>query len=414
VKKTFKIVLFSFLGLVAAAYLFLFFSFNGYKPSNVEYEIVPAALDYFHETYEDCRSAFIEKANLLVSQYEKAEVFKLPVACKIDSDLTVDFCYIPAQVTMDNLLILSSGTHGIEGFTGSAVQLMVMDAILDPDHLDATGILLIHGLNPFGFKYLRRYTENDVDINRNCAVDDSLYKTKNEGYEKLNDMLNPQGEANYHSFRNKHFHLFAIQKTFAESTSVVRQAVVQGQYEYPQGLFFGGKELEAQIVDITPILQEKMNPYTRIITIDLHTAYGENGTMHLFANPKEDSDVKADMEEIFAGYTIDWGDSDDFYTIMGAFADYIGSLAPGKKYYPMGFEFGTLDSQKTFGSLRSLHNFILENQGFHHGYKNEKTEAKIKENFLEMHCPSSKVWRSKVIMDAKKILGLVLERLGEE
>jgi hypothetical protein len=80
----------------------------------------------------------------------------------------------------------------------------------------------------------------------------------------------------------------------------------------------------------------------------------------------------------------------------------------------MMFEFGTLDSQKTFGSLRSLHIYILENQGFHHGYKNEKTEAKIKENFLEMHFPSDKAWRSKVIMDSKKILEQVFEKLGKE
>ncbi len=413
-KKVLKIVLFSLLGLIVAAYLFLFFSFNGYKPSNIEHEIVPAALDYFHTTYEDCRSAFIEKANLLVSQYEGAEIFKIAVSSETDPDLTIDFCYIPAQITIDNLLILSSGTHGIEGFAGSAVQLMAMEEILNSEHLDTTGILLIHGVNPYGFKYLRRFTENGVDMNRNCAVDESLFESKNEGYEKLNDMLNPQGEANHRSFKNKHFHLIAIQKILAESMSVLRQAIVQGQYEFPGGLFFGGKELEPQIVAITPILQEKMSAYTRILTIDLHTAYGENGTMHLFPNPAEDSDIKADMEVLFAGYRVDWGDSDDFYIIMGSFADYVGFLAPGKTYYPMVFEFGTLDSQKTFGSLRSLHNFILENQGFHHGYKNEKTEAKIRENFMEMHFPSNQAWRSKVIMDSKKILELVFERLGEE
>lgn len=413
-KKSLKIILLSFLGLLLAAYLFLLFSYNGYKPADVEHEIIPAALEYFHKTYEDCRSAFIEKANLLVSQYEGVEVFKIPVPCETDPDLTIDFCYIPAQDTLDSLLILSSGIHGVEGFTGSAVQLMAMEEILSPDHLDTTGILLIHGMNPFGFKYLRRFTENDVDMNRNCAVDERLFKTKNEGYRKLYDMLNPQGKANHRSFRNKHFHLVAIQKILAESMPVLRQAVVQGQYEYPGGLFFGGNELEPQIVAITPILQEKMTPYTRVLTIDLHTAYGENGTMHLFPNPMEDSDIKADMEALFAGYTIDWGDSADFYTVTGSFADYIGSLASGKTHYPMAFEFGTLDSQKTFGSIRSLHNFILENQGFHHGYKNEKTEAKIKANFLEMHFPSNKAWRSKVIMDAKEILELVFERLGAE
>jgi hypothetical protein len=165
-KKAFKIVSICFLVLIVAAYLFLLFSYNGYKPAEVEHEILPAALDYFHKTYEECRGAFIEKTNLLVSQYEGVEVFKLPVYSELDPDLTINFCYIPAQVTMDNLLILSSGIHGIEGFTGSAVQLMVMEEILAPERLDSTGIFLIHGMNPFGFKYLRRFTENDVDLNR--------------------------------------------------------------------------------------------------------------------------------------------------------------------------------------------------------------------------------------------------------
>jgi hypothetical protein len=80
----------------------------------------------------------------------------------------------------------------------------------------------------------------------------------------------------------------------------------------------------------------------------------------------------------------------------------------------MMFEFGTLDSQKTFGSIRSLHNMILENQGFHHGYKNEKTEAKIKDRLLEMYFPSDEAWRSKVIADARIIFKLVFERLGKK
>ena len=409
-----KIVLLSLLGLVVAAYLFLFFSYNGYKPSDVEHEIVTATLDYFHETYEDCRSAFIEKVDQVVSQYEEVEVYRVSVPSETDPDLTIDICYIPAQNTADNLLILSSGIHGVEGFAGSAVQLMVMDEILSPDHLDTTGILLIHAPNPYGFKYLRRVTENNIDLNRNCAIADSLFSTKNEGYGKVYNMLNPRGEANHRSLRNRHQHLIAVHKILVESMRVLRQAVLEGQYEYPEGLYFGGKGQEPQIAALTPILQQKMKPYTRILTIDLHTGYGENGKMHLFPNPVENLDIKADMEELFTGYTIDWGDSEDFYIIKGSFADYIGALAPGKIYYPMVFEFGTLDSQKTFGSIRSLHIMTLENQGFHHGYKNENTEAKIKENFLEMFYPSNKAWRSKTITDAKIILELVFERLGKE
>ncbi len=411
-KKVLKIAFFCVLGLIVVAYLFLLFSYNGYKPSEVEHEIVPAALDYFHETYEDCRSAFIEKATLLGSQYEGVEISKIPVTSKVDSDLTIDYCYVPAQSTSNNLLILSSGIHGVEAFLGNAVQLMTMEEILNPEHLDTTGILIIHGMNPWGIKHLRHVTENNVNLNRNCVVDKSLLDIQNEEYKKLYDMLNPQGEANHGNLKNRHMHLVMGMKILAGSMSALRQAILQGQYEYPAGLMFGSKELEPQISAIMPILKEKMAPYNRILAIDLHTGYGGNGILYLFPNPVKDADIKAGMEELFSGYRIDWGDSDDFYTYTGSFTDFIGTLMPGKTVYPMLFEYGTMDSLKTFGSLRSLHNMILENQGFHHGYKNKKTEAKIKENFLEQFYPSDKAWRSKVIMDSKEILELVLDRFG--
>ncbi len=408
-----KVALFVLLGLIAAAYLILYFKYNRYRPSRVQYEVLPAALGYFHNTFEDCRTAFLEKAAQLALRHNGVEVFSIPVPGTTNSNLAIDCSYVPAQRTSRSLLILSSGVHGIEGFTGSAVQLMAMEELLIPGHLGSTGVLLIHGLNPYGFKYSRRVTENNVDMNRNCAIEESLFDTHNEGYGKLNDMLNPKGEANHRSLRNRHFHFIAARKILNESMHVVRQATLQGQYEYPEGVLFGGKRIEPQIIALTPILQDKMTPYSRILTIDLHTGYGHNGTMHLFPNPIEDVKIKTGMEELFAGYPINWGDSEDFYTYGGAFAEYIGSLAPDKTCYPMAFEFGTLDSQKTLGSLRSLHNMILENQGFHHGYKNEKAEARIKKAFWEMFYPSYKAWRSKTISDAKRMLGLVLERLGK-
>lgn len=412
-RKIVMIVLSTLLGATAVVYLYLFFSFNRYEPRAVEYEIVPEALGYFHATYEDCRAAFLERADRLASRYKGAEVFRIPVAGKVDSDLTIDGCYIPAQKATDNLLILSSGVHGIEGFLGSAVQSMVMEEVLRPVRLDSTGILLIHGMNPYGFKHLRRVTENNVDLNRNCAVDEGLFDTKNEGYGKLNGLLNPRGKADDRSLKNRNIHLVILRKALTESMPALRQAVLQGQYDHPEGIYFGGKEPEPQIVAMGALVRAKMGPYARILTIDLHTGYGENGTMHLFADPVRGADIKAEMEALFAGYRVDWADSAGFYTVSGAFADWIGSLAPGKKYYAMPLEFGTLDSQKILGSLKSLHIMMLENQGFHYGTEDERAETRIKRDFLEMFYPSDPAWRSKAIMDAKRILERVLERLGK-
>lgn len=413
-KKALKVALFVLLGVIAASYFILYFGYNRYRPSRVQYEVLPAALDYFHESYEDCRAAFLDKAARLARQYDGVEVFSLPVPGTTEPDLAVDCCYVPAQTISRSLFILSSGVHGLEGFTGSAVQLMAMEELLTPGRLGSMGVLLIHGLNPYGFKYSRRVTENNVDLNRNCAVEASLFDTPSEGYGRLMNLLDPAGPANDRDLRNRHFLIVVAQRMLKASMRALRQAILQGQYEYPLGIYFGGKKIEPQITALSPVLKEKMTPYRRILVIDVHTGYGKNGTMHLFPNPIEDAKIRTGMENLFAGYPIDWGDSGDFYTIGGPFAEYVGALAPGKVCYPMPIEYGTLDSQKTFGSIRSLQNMILENQGFHHGYQDEKAEARIKATFREMFYPSDKAWRSKAIGDAKRMLERVFERLGRE
>jgi hypothetical protein len=225
-------------------------------------------------------------------------------------------------------------------------------------------------------------------------------------------MLNPQKPADHATSRNRNYHLVAISKIITESMSDLRQAILQGQYEYPEGVYFGGKELEPQFNPLALELKEKISQYNRAASIDLHTGYGLNGKLHLFPNPIEDMNIKSQVEKLYDGYSIDWGDSDDFYTINGSYVDWIGSLAKGVTYLPMVFEFGTLDSNKTFGSIKSLHRTILENQGYQHGYKNERTKKKIINNNRELYYPSSEEWRTKVIMDSKEILEKVLNRLA--
>lgn len=91
-----------------------------------------------------------------------------------------------------------------------------------------------------------------------------------------------------------------------------------------------------------------------MFNIDLHTGYGANGILHLFPTPLKDKDKKARIENIFEGYHIDWGDGDDFYTVTGDFATYVGSTVPDKDYLTMTFEFGILDTQTTMGSIKAL------------------------------------------------------------
>ena len=59
-------------------------------------------------------------------------------------------------------------------------------------------------------------------------------------------------------------------------------------------------------------------------------------------------------------------------------------------------EYGTLDSQKTLGSIESLRRVVLENQNFHFAAAAD-TSAEIKSLYREMFYPFDPIWRAAIL-----------------
>lgn len=366
---------------------------------------------YFPASYEEARNHFRLLSSEVSQKFLGVENFHVVVPSLTDNDLSIDICYIPAQKDSMNLLILSSGVHGVEGYVGHAAQQLFIRQFLNEQLLENTGVLLIHGVNPYGFKYTRRVTENNVDLNRNSPSANDLYATVNKGYPVVYDLINPKGKAERGSVGNRFFFVTAVNEIRKASMPVLRQAVLQGQYQYQEGLYFGGMQPEPQIEALNPMLKNYTRPYNRIMALDLHTGYGERGKLHFFPNPVPD-EQRVKMETLFEGYTIDWGDSEDFYTVTGDFVSFIGSLNPEKEFYPMLIEYGTLNSQTTMGSLKSIHIMILENQGKQYGFLSPQDSIMIKKDILEMYYPSSPIWRNYVLKQTEEVFHTILPRFA--
>ena len=108
-------------------------------------------LQYFLNSYDDCRNRFQDLSYDIQERHQNVEVAQILVNSEIDKDLSIDYCYIPASGNKEKLLIISSGVHGMEGFVGSAVQRMFMSEFLDALSLKNMGVLLVHAVNPYGF-----------------------------------------------------------------------------------------------------------------------------------------------------------------------------------------------------------------------------------------------------------------------
>jgi predicted deacylase len=124
----------------------------------------PDALDCFAASYAEARAKF----QLAVARAEgQLSTYVHPSARGPDGgSLAIDVaCFGPADAARAFLIV--SGTHGGEGYTGSAAQIALLGTGALARLPGDTRVVLLHAINPYGFAHRTRTTENNVDLNRN-------------------------------------------------------------------------------------------------------------------------------------------------------------------------------------------------------------------------------------------------------
>src|SRR3954462_11388356 len=89
------------------------------------------------------------------------------------------------------LLFAQSGTHGAEGFCGSGIETGWLQSGIFKQLPADTAVLMIHAINPYGFAWVRRVTEDNIDLNRNF-IDHAKPRPENPGYGELRDAICPE------------------------------------------------------------------------------------------------------------------------------------------------------------------------------------------------------------------------------
>jgi hypothetical protein len=363
--------------------------------------------EFFKTSYEACRENFLKNLNGWPPSTEHEII---PISQGDEKDLFMDSVYIPSTSgKKERLLILTSGVHGIEGFTGSALQTAALKENFWGLRDEDLGILILHAVNPYGFKHQRRVTANNVDLNRNLDTTPQLFQNKNEGYQTLRGLFNPSVPASSGFFHRVVFYLESLYAIFKHSLSALKSAILKGQYEFSDSLFFGGTQFEPQKEILERLLLKYGTGYSQVLLIDVHTGYGARGKLHLFADQSPEMDTPY-IEKIFAGQKLDYGKHEDFYKVTGSFVAFAAKLLKGKtRFAPMVFEFGTLDSQKTLGAVDSIYRLSAENQLFQHKAETPEDEQKIHDLFRELFYPSAPEWREAALTQFKNSLTLALK-----
>ncbi|MGZ6452256.1 MAG: M14 family metallopeptidase [Bdellovibrio sp.] len=374
-------------------------------------------LAYYPKNYDDSRNRFL---NSIKSVTGDKQLYSCKVPCEADPNLFVDSVYLPPTKTTEKLFILISGTHGLEGYAGSGIQQLFIQEYLNKMDRSNTGILLVHSLNPFGFKYHRRGTESGVNLNRNCSVHPAFFQISNEKSIAYTSKLIPTTvvDSDTASMLQQMTEQNGAIKFADISLDEFVKVIGLGQFHSSKGLEFGGKAPEPQIAALADILKNLMPQYKDVIHLDLHTGLGERARLHLLV----DGQVEGLHPDLFAELLKPTQDADvysftdindpGFYKTRGATNNLIAELITSQqRACSLTLEFGTLGHDLK-AQLEALNSWLLEHQGSLYGYASKDLEEKIKQMYLERFFPSDVQWKEKVLQASREFFKRVLLRSG--
>jgi hypothetical protein len=319
-------------------------------------------------------------------------------------DLSMDWIIADANQKNDQLILLTTGEHGIEGFAGSAVLDCFMHEFLPLINPDRSGLLMVHSINPWGMSNLRRTNRGNVDINRNFVSDPSALKPgANLPYQTIDPFLNPASQPRSFTAMQFHFVRGLIASLVKIGVKPLQKAVLLGQYDYPKGIYFGGDAIQPETLQIQTLFQSSLARYQQVCLLDSHTGYGPRYQMSI-VNSKFEPRESADLINLFNYPLVVKANPDEFYAIQGDMIDYFYSCAqsayPEKTIYGTTFEFGTF-GDTTLALLKSMAAMIFENWLVWRPSANDSLTQRVKTLFGSLYNPQEARWQQKAMDDAR-------------
>jgi hypothetical protein len=357
----------------------------------------------FSNGYAQARQKFLEAAadaGLLV------EAKPHPLPGLAGEPLAMDVAR-DGHPSADKLLILSSGCHGVEGYCGSGIQVAVLrDAEWRARAAErGVAVLYIHGLNPYGFSHLRRTTHENVDLNRNFH-DFSQPLPVNAEYRKLHPLLVPD------QWPPSDENTQAILRYVAEVGEKAYQAAISGgQYEFADGLFYGGRAPTWSNLALREVLRAHGRRAARIAWIDIHTGLGPSGKGERIYAGRDDAAASGRATAWWAGggrtpVTSIYDGSSTSALLTGMMFTSIYDECPQAEYTGIALEYGTVPVMETFQALRG------EQWLNRHPDAPPALAQAIRGQMMRAFYTDTDAWRDQVLAQAREALLQAVEGLS--
>ncbi|MCX5016003.1 M14 family metallopeptidase [Streptomyces sp. NBC_00555] len=357
----------------------------------------------FPSDYSQARGDFLRAAEAAGA---RRRTYALPGHRGPDGgELCVDTAYV-GPPDPEKLLVTVSGTHGIEGFCGSACQtgILLREGVAR-EAGPRTGVLLVHALNPYGFAYLRRVNEDNVDLNRNFV--DHGAPPHNDAYDAVHATLVPPGSPAF-SPHELVADLTVLRERLGPQT--LQEAVTRGQYRHADGLFYGGLRPTWSRRVFQAVVAEQIAGAAHVAYIDLHTGLGERGVGEPIFRGGRDAHAHERARRWYgdALTASELGTSSSTPIVGNTATAVADGLGPGSRLTAITLEFGTQPGPEVLLALCAdawLHR---------HSSPAEAVGSELKQLIRAAFCPADDAtWRERVSRRAREVFGQALAGLAD-
>ena len=254
---------------------------------------------------------------------------------------------------------------------------------------------MVHALNPFGFAWVRRVNEDNVDLNRNF-IDWSQPLPPTPEYDAIADLIVPREWTQAEQDRT-----FAALLEYVNDVGLDRmQAIVSaGQFTNPTGVFYGGTGPVWSHQWLRSWATARLADVTRLTIIDLHTGLGESGHGELIGSEPSDSadhqraaQLWGDVRSMFDGDSVS-------AVITGDWLAVAQQLAPRAAVAAAALEYGTVDPITVLQALRA--DAWLHSHGDPNGAEAPAIRAQVRAAFAD----DSPEWIAMVWTRFAEVLG---------
>jgi hypothetical protein len=358
-------------------------------------------LPVFSASYAEARGRFVDAAR---AQGARVFEYRDPRQKGPDGEpLCLDVA-VAGPEDAERVLGVASGTHGIEGFAGSAAQTAWLMGGGPARVPRRTAVVLFHALNPWGFAHRARGTEENVDLNRNF-IDHARPYPGNDGYADVHPIVTPEtwdDASQAEVFRE----LDLLRERIGEKA--FSTAFNGGQFSHDDGLYFGGHREQWANYAFREAVVKHVAHAKHAAFIDLHTGIGPWGEHIFLCFHAEGSAARQRARDW-------WGER--AVNLAGvthkALADYqglvvsaFGEMLPKAEVTGVVVEFGTLprkEIQRANMAARWLR---------YHGERRPGLAQKVHAQFCETFYPSDPAWRAAVLEQSAEILERGMRGIG--